>query len=185
MEADTCSAPLINHLRRRALPRRGGTARCPLEPHRGQTPAATWAAPPARLNALGLGLLQGRGWASFLLNPHTATAALKIAGVIPWHQRGLGTLGTPRGQGHSVCACRKGQFPPPWKDLHLLNHAGRRALFSFGAVVLFALAQPCAAAPIQLPNQNLKHPPRLLFPDFPASQVKKIPSGECHNSAET
>lgn len=111
MEADTCSAPLINHLGRRALPRRGGTARCPLEPHRGQTPAATRAAPPAR----GFGLLQGRGWESFLLTPHTATAALKITGVIPWHHSGLGTLGTPGGQGHSVCACRKGQFPPAGK----------------------------------------------------------------------
>lgn len=48
-----------------------------------------------------------------------------------------------------------------------------QGLFFFGGVVLFALAQPCAAAPIQLTNQNIKHPPRLLFPKFPASQMTK------------
>lgn len=165
MEADTCSAPLINHLGRRALPRRGGTARCPLEPHRGQTPAATRAAPPAR----GFGLLQGRGWESFLLTPHTATAALKITGVIPWapwgHPGDRDTVSVLAGKGNSL---------PPERSAPS-NHAGRRALFFFGAVVLFALAQPRVAAPVQRPSQNLEHPPRLLFPNFPASQVKKNP----------
>lgn len=81
MEADTCSPPLINHLRRSALPRRGGTA--PVA-EGGLSPvwlkgtplsvAATWVTLPAPLNAVGFWVLQERGWQSFTVTPHTGTA---------------------------------------------------------------------------------------------------------------